>query len=223
MAEHEDETRPTIEIGANLARSEDGSLYDPDTGEVIDEVIDEIIDEKPGLDGGDRDFHIESPEAADWVLKLIATDEARLAEIETRRAALLANLDSMEVGPRNRLSWLHHRFDAELIAQAERDIAEAGGKCKTAKYPHGQVSLRKTAGKASIVDMHRAVRFVEEWAPDHIKKTVGIEAVKLAIRHEAEAIEPGDETDTRRFFKSAEPSERWSIETGIGLKRGEDK
>ena len=194
-----------------FSRAENGFIY------IYDLQTGEILDESDCGESAERPFLIESPEAADWVLNLMAAEEGKLAEIEVRRAALVANLESMTVGPRNRLAWLHRRFDGDLIAQAQRDLATQGGKCKTAKYPHGQVALRKTAGKASITDMPAAVRYVEEWAPDHVKKLVGIEAVKLAIRTEADFIDDDAEerTDTAPFFRNAEPAEKWSIETGV--------
>ena len=129
---------------------------------------------------------------------------------------MAANLDSMAVEPRNRLAWLHRRFDGELIAQATRDLEAAGGRSRTAKYPHGKVALRKTPGSAEITDRHLAVEYVAEWCPDLVRRSVGIEGVQAAILTEMNSIEDPDlMTDTARFFRQAEPSERWSIDTGI--------
>jgi hypothetical protein len=189
----------------------DGFIYDAETGEVL------------GHTGAvpDDGFAIMSPEGADWVLSKMAIQESELARVESLRAALLANLDSMLVEPRNRLAWLHRRFDGELIAQAARDLEAQGGRSRTAKYPHGKVSLRKTPGSAEITDRHLAVEFVAEWAPDHVKRSVGIEGVRAAILAEIDAVDdPGDRTDTARFFRSAGPSERWTIDTGLRAEKG---
>lgn len=210
--DHDNGQAPTAPIATEERRTEidsDGYIYDLETGEVL------------GHSGevADDGFRILSAEGADWVLEKMALQEAELARVESLRAALIANLDSMLVEPRNRLAWLHRRFDGELIAQAQRDLEAKGGRSKTAKYPHGKVALRKTPGSAEITDRDLAVEFVAEWAPDHVKRSVGIEGVRAAILAEADALEGvtdvSDLTDTRRFFRSAEPGERWSIDTGL--------
>jgi phage host-nuclease inhibitor protein Gam len=189
----------------------EGYVFDADTGEVLGHDTDLV----------DDGFRVTSPEGADWVLEKLAYEEAQLARIEMLRAAQMAHLDSMMVEPRNRLAWLHRRFDGELVAQAQRDLEAQGGRSRTAKYPHGKVSLRKSPGSAEILDNHAAVSFVAEWAPDHVRMSVGVEAVRAAILAEADAIEEAEgRTDTARLFRHAEPSERWTIDTGIGTKGG---
>lgn len=190
----------TIEVDA------EGYRYVVETGEVIGHV-----------DEAEERFRIVTPEGVDWVLSKMTGQEAELRKIEIIRAAQLANLDSMAVEPRNKLAWLRRRFEAEMIAQAERDLAEQGGRSKTAKYPHGQVARRKTAGSAAITDPRAALEYAAEWAPDQIKRSVGIEGVKAAIEAEARQVEDVElRTDTAQFFRAAEPSEKWTIETGIG-------
>lgn len=192
-----------LAVTRETALSEDGFVYDVETGEVVGLAAES--------ESG-KFFQIETPEHADWVLGLLMVEEAAIAAIEARRAAINANLDSMLVRPRGRLDFLHFRFDVQLTSQARRDIEAAGGKTKTAKYPHGRISFRAAPAKAEITDAGGALSFVMDWAPDLVKMSVGPTDVLKAIEARRDA---GFEDDSIPFARIIGPRDVPSVKTGI--------
>jgi hypothetical protein len=187
----------------------DGYIVDQ-AGEVLglaDTVTGEVMER----------FEIASEGAADWVLKLFMEEEARLEAIAAKRAAILANLDGQEVGPRNRLRYLGYRFHNDLAEWARKELAAKGGKGgrgKTVKLDHGSIAFRKSDGSCEITSHDAALSFVSEWAPSQVKRSVGIMAVKAAIVEAEDQL--GEAPDVSEFFRSAEPRESVVIKTGVG-------
>ena len=203
-------TEKPPESARETAVDEEGYVYDVATGEVLDIVG------APETGRPAEVFEVRSREAVEWVLKKRIEAEAEMRAIESRRAAINANLDAQLVGPRNRLKFLALRFDAELIAQARAELAAAGGKGKTAKYDHGQISFRATPGRSEVTDQAGAVAFVEAWEPDRIviKKSVDVKAVQAAIAEAARAT--GEDPEVASFYATTGPRESANIKTGVG-------
>ncbi|WP_435005132.1 hypothetical protein P12x_003025 [Tundrisphaera lichenicola] len=193
---------PPDEQARRIEIDPEGYRYDADTGEVLGHQ-----DEAP--------FTICTAEGVDWVLGLMMTEQLRIRAIEARRAAMNANLDAMLVDPTNRLRWIDYRFRAEIEAQARKDIEQAGGRSRTAKYPHGKVAFRMSAGSSQVTDPGQALEFVKDVAPEQLDyKTPTIAAINAAV--EAYAQQMGEEPDVTPFFRKAEPRETCQIETGLG-------
>lgn len=183
----------------------DGFEYDVETGEVLGHV-----DTDPA-------FRIESREHAEWALGRKADIESRLLAIRARKTALLANLVAQEKGQERRLAWWDFRFRSDLVALARQSL---GGKKKSVQFDHGAVSFRSSSGTNEIIDMGAAVRFVEDFAPDEVKKTVTATTVLKAAKAQRESYE--DESHKvavdiclRTFLVSSGPKENVTVSTGV--------
>jgi hypothetical protein len=206
-----------------LVTDHDGWIYDPDSGEVYgitNPETDAVIwlrEAGPEIAQVEETrFEIRAEDAADWVLSLILAEEAALSGIAARRAAILANLEGMEVQHQNRIRSIEWRFKNDLEAFARKRIEETHGKSKTLKLPHGKLSFRSSKGTSDITDRAKALAFVEEWAPEKVTKSANVGAVQAAI--DRALADMGEEPDFGEFFKQAQPRESFTITTGIGGK-----
>ena len=169
----------------------DGWLYDADTGEVLG---------RPDVLAG---FAVDCAQAADAALEIRACIEARLAALRMRKAALVANIESMEAEQRRRLAWWDWRFGAGLVEFARSLL----GRGKTAKFVHGSVSFRATKGANRIIDMESAVAWMRDVDPERVRvvESVLVSDV-LATRRKG---------DLLPWLESTGPGESVTISTGI--------
>ncbi|MEK9735789.1 MAG: hypothetical protein VW239_00535 [Candidatus Nanopelagicales bacterium] len=169
----------------------DGWLYDVDSGEVLG--IPDLPDE----------FAVDCVQAADAALEIRARLEARLAALRMRKAALIANIESLEADQRRRLAWWDWRFGHGLVEFARSML----GRGKTAKFVHGSVSFRATKGTNRIIDMESAVAWMRDVDPERVRvvESVLVSDV-LATRREG---------DVLPWLESTGPGESVTISTGI--------
>ena len=172
-----------IDTPSRIAFEEDGTAYDPDTGEVIapdDPRVLATLDARPP-------FTIETRDEAELALQRRLRIEGAIAALEMERRTLVANIEKEINLHRRRLAWWESRCRAALVEFARSML----GKGRTAQFHHGRVAFRTAKGKSHIVDMEAAVTFVRDWAPSEIKEEVGFKAIEKAIKVAEEA--SGDE------------------------------
>ncbi len=203
------EATPPEEEGARvLDTTGDGYLFDVESGEVVG------FDPQLAMPEGAKPerFEVRSPEAADWVLSLRGDLESQIFGIEERLRSITRHLGAQVAQRRAKLRFLSYRFDAELEAQARRELE--GSRLKTVTYAHGKVAFRSSKGSTEITDAGEATKFALEWKPEAVKYSVNVTGLQQAIDAYREAND--EEPDTSRFAKFQGPSEKVSITTGIG-------
>lgn len=188
------------------ARSEDGYVYDVETGEVLDW--------EPAESPAGEPFAVRDASGADWVLELIGRAEAQVLAVEAEERSILANLGRRKGWHLAVIRFLRWRFGRQLEDQARRDLEAAGNRRKTMVYPHGEVTFRRTAGSVAITDPGAATRFALEWKPEAVKYSVGATGLKEAI--EAYRAANGEEPEVEGFCLIKGPAESVTIKTGIG-------
>lgn len=193
--------------GRDVEESADGYLIDVATEKVLGLVGQDLEGRGPDP------FTIRDADGADWVLDKMAQVDAEKLALEARKREVVANFDRMIARLDERRRWLSFRFDAELAAQALRDLV--GSKKKSVIYPHGKVAFITRPGPVEITDMKAAVEFVLGWVYDAVKQTVGVTGLKEAIAASCEH-NGGEVPDVSAFATFHGPSERVHITTGIG-------
>lgn len=169
----------------------DGFRIDTITGEVIGHVQDDH-----------ERFIADTPEKVEWVLEKISAVECEIAALEARRKALNDNLDQMIRRANRRYEWLQMRFNPDLRAFLERQIA--GQKQKFWQSPFGRLCLRTTKGSVKVTDPNAAL----EWAQQHCREAIQIKRSVLVSK-----ITDRENLPTSAFEVSG-PEERMYIDTG---------
>lgn len=198
------ELLPAAPEPPQTACTEDGYVYDINTGEVLGHYE---VEER---------FEVRDVDAANWVLEQRSQIEGRLAGLVARKQAVLEQLNALIGVERRKLSWWEMRFGPSLTAFARQVLGD--GKSRTWRCVWGSVAFRKTKGTTSIIDNEQALGFVELWAPQLVKivRSVNVTAVKGAL-DVARAQCPDDEIDTPFVVTSGE-TESVTISTGIEVK-----
>lgn len=188
----------------------DGWLTDAETGAVVGRI-----------DLPDR-FQVDSPQTAEWALRLRGEIEGRIVDIDARLEALRANLLALRGEQVWRLNWWEWRFRSQLADFARRMLA--GGKRRTWTCAWGRVSFRKSKGQTEILDMDAAVAWMERWDPSRVRveRSVSKKDV-LEVAAQAPAL-PGEEYVPPKWLRIEGEGERVTIDTGIriGNRKGND-
>lgn len=181
----------------------DGWQYDLETGEILGRIE------------GDAHWNIDSAEAVDRALGLLAATEAEIVAIDARLKAITCNLRALRAEKERRLNWWDWRFHSQVVAFARSSLT---GKSKTARFAHGTVSFRATKGTTTVIDDAAALEFVDTWSPESVtvKRYVSLAAVRAAIEAARSTI--GDEP--LPFLVVGEPGENVSIKTGVATEGG---
>lgn len=187
-----------VEPVSEVATSDGRTLLITDHGEVVD-----VIEPKG------QSFAVTDRDTAEWVLEKMADDDAELAAIEARKAALVANLDAQATRiRRSRESW-ERRYGAQ-IEQVARDSLR--GKERTAVFDNGKVAFRKTQPRIVVGDHTAAARWLSE--QDHLTD-LHDEAVTYTPRVKTTPLK-GHENELPPDLFTCEPAgESVSISTGI--------
>jgi hypothetical protein len=182
----------------------DGFLVNEETGEIL------------GLAEQDHGWQVDSPDKADWVLSLMAQEEAQLEALEMRKQALLHNLERMAKEHERRLDYLRYRFGGGLQSVARAELE--GGKSRTLRLPHGSLAFRKVAGSSAIKDMDAAVAWAAANAPSLVRTTTKTDVLAGEAAKMLDAIY-GENNPARAYpawMERTDPRETFTIKTGIG-------
>jgi len=133
---------------------ENGLLIVLETGEIIGTVH-------------PHEFHVDSLEAAEWVLERVAGREGNILALKARKQAVVANFDAMIADEERKLAGLHWRFDGELFAWAGSVIE--GQKVRSLKTAFGVIGFRATKGTHKILDQIAAVAWAKRVEPSIVK------------------------------------------------------
>lgn len=176
----------------NTTITEDGYVYDIETGEVLDIVAEEH-------------FRPTDRKGVEWVLEKMSVHDAEALAIQARIDALVENLRVQKNKHIKRREFLEYKYGADLQQFARETLEAAGGKSKTATFDHGKVSFRSSKGTRRIADMDAAVN----WAIEH-----GLESAVKVVRSVNVSDLPND-ADAEPFIEASGPKETASISTGI--------
>jgi hypothetical protein len=198
---------PAKAVAPDMIEEPDGWLTDAGTGAIVGRI-----------DLPDR-FQVDSPQTAEWALRLRGEIEGRIVDIDARLEALRANLLALRAEQVRRLAWWDWRFGSQVADFARRALA--GGKKRTWTCAWGRVSFRRTPGNTKILDgcMHEAVAFVRAWEPGRVRvvETVGVKDVEAVM--EAIRVATEEEPEKPGWLKHSGESEAVTIDTGIHLKK----
>jgi hypothetical protein len=152
----------------------DGYIVDAATGEVLGLLEDDT-------------FMVTSPDAADWVLKKIAGEEAAIVALDVQEQAILTNIARLRKQFQARVKFLHWKFDAQLEALARDQLAVKKGRpSKTYTLPHGSIVFRNVPESYAVEDMESAVEFVEAIEPELVTIKIEKRVTSAQARHAAE-------------------------------------
>lgn len=190
-----------------IAYLDDGTPYDPETGEILERTEETSAAIVP--------FKIDTDDGADWALEKRASVEGEILALESERDRINRNIDRLVLMRRRRLDWWNFRFENELVSYARRKLATIKG--KTVLFIHGKVSFRSSKGSRSIIDQSAADAFVQRWAPSRIKVKVlpvNLTDIEAAAKAANEATE-SNEYDRLPFVVGTGPQEKATIDTGL--------
>lgn len=178
-----------------LVLSEDGFLYDAETGEVHSYAR------------KDPDWQPETADQVDYCLELMQAEDANVMAYDERIRLVTRNLQKMRNHHVQRRAWLERRFAAAIIKFAHDQLEAKNWKDKTYQFAFGKVAFRKGSASVEITDMGAAVEWAEEHAPTlvRIKKDV----LKSEL---AKCDLPEDCT----FFERRRGEDSVTIDTGVG-------
>lgn len=195
---------------------EDGTPFNPETGEIYDPTDQAVIDYTLAHNDADtiKAFRVDSVESAEWALQKRGDVEAEIVALEAQREAITRNINNLINQRRRRLAWWDWRFLDDLVTFARSQLK----KTKTAQFVHGKVSFRSSKGSRAILFDDQALAFVRRWAPDKIKvvESVNLTAIDAAIKAANEATESTD-YDAPPFVASTGPKETVTVETGLPI------
>lgn len=114
-------------------------------------------------------FEVNSREAAEWVLDKMADADAAAIAIKARKAAFLENIDKQMNAVVNRHRYLVGRFQPDLQAWAERELAIT--KRKSITLDNGTLKFSACGGGIKVLDEEAALEWARDFAATAIKKT----------------------------------------------------
>lgn len=139
-------------------------------------------------------FRVHDRQTANWVVRKVV--EARSygeqidqwAEAERRRA-------------RREGAFFLRRFEAELRAWLDSELANQGGKSKSINLPAGRVGIRRLSAKIEVLDQAAVLAWAQHHCPEAIKRVESIRKTPLNEHFQATGEVPDgttvrDEQDT---------------------------
>lgn len=178
---------------------EDGVIYDAD-GEIHG-----YYDRPENVKADGEPWFPTDADGVDFVLSLLANDEAELLALERREQAVLENIRSMKRKIEQRRDGRERWYRGAIEEVAREYLRVTGGKSKTLTVPHGKVSFRMGRESVDLVDEEAAIAWAKANKPElvHVKESV--------LKTELEPHVPED----CPFLKRNEPVERMTIATGV--------
>ena len=179
------------------------------TTEIVgDYVVDTATGEVLGL-AGFWQRELKTKEDAEEVLAARFRTEARLAGVKTAQdleiAGIKENYRREITDLENRVTWLT-AFDPALEAIAIAEGIKARDKDRFLQLPHGRLFFTKSQGGAiTVKDDKAAIAWAEKNCPAAVKVEKSILKTPLKGR-----------TDLPDAFEVSSPSDKCTVETGIG-------
>lgn len=169
-------------------------LVDPQTGEVVGHA-----EAKP-------EFHVVNDDTADWVCSLLSEADADMLALQAQADAIAKRMNQRIQRVQRRRDWVLMRFGQEL----ERYVAErlAKGKTRTLTLPHASLSLRRTGGSITVIDIDAALAWARDMAPDAIRESTKYSIDKKVLRGREDLL-------PRTVFTVSAPADAFGIDTGI--------
>lgn len=188
-AKEEPEQRPVENV--------DGYLVDED-GEIVGHA--QHADE----------WHIATQDDAEWAMSLMLDEEATIAGLERKYAAILQHAKDQQAQHERRRRWLELRFGQELQAFARANLPRKG---KTWTCPYGTVAFRTVAEKIDVKDEAAAIAWVKSVGLASAVKTIErlvISACKDLMLGTWDTIQPDP-----KAFERVRAHESVTIKTGV--------
>lgn len=159
-------------------------------------------------------FVADTPDKAEWVLEQIAKAEAQAQAARARLDALSRNLKRMEAQEQRKADFFRTRYGYDLEQLARRELKATKSRSKTYQLAWGSISFRNSAGTNTIVDIDKALEWMEEHAPSLIiiKRSITTTNARAAIEA---AKQQGAITSDPNWLASTGPREIVKIETNI--------
>jgi hypothetical protein len=218
-------------IQAEIAVDEDGCLYYPESGELLDvgllerhlsadfqkpitpAEVKERVDE---ISAGIEPFLCENREEAEEALARLARIEDRLRAINARKNAIIDNFDRQIREEQRRIAWWEYRFRPMLVKFAKGQLK---GKARTANFDMGRVKFLTVRGRPQIVTGHEdaAVAWCRKWNPGVVKtkSETWVTATDAAKVLEQVKRETEDPSYTVPFLAFSQDHESITISTGV--------
>lgn len=175
----------------------DGLLYDSDTGECLGAV--------------DRQFVVDTPEKAEWLMEKLQTLDIEIAAYDARLKALSENIGVMKADKERRKAGLLYRFGADLEKIAQDNMPK--GK-KTWACAYGTVGFRSTNAKVDIRDKSLALSWAKVHAPESVKVEESVLKSMIPADKVANFIDNPTYADTEGFTV-VPAGESSTIKTGV--------
>lgn len=171
----------------------------------IDTATGEVLHvDRPG-------FHVDSVPALEWLMERLSEQDAQIAALNARKAAVCENLDIQIKQIENKRKGLLYKYENELVEVARQNLPE--GK-RTFICPFGQVKFTKVAARLKVADPEKALHLAKTLGWENaIKRTEEFQISKLDAEQKqfAEANIEGMEG-----FEMTPATESFKVETGIG-------
>ena len=136
-------------------------------------------------EGERQEFHIDSAERADWLLKKLAAIESERALIRAQAAQMIGQLDADEKG-------LRDRFEAELREWGRAELLRRGGRRKSLPLFHGTLTYRSVPPSLRVDDVAAALNRAVEMGAVKVD-AAGYRAAALAALKDSGELFPGVE------------------------------
>lgn len=170
-------------------------------------------------------FRVVDEDGVEWFLRKKMDDQAEIAAIEMKRAAMNAHYDRLKRIPESRIEHRDYRYGGQVEAFVKARLQ--GCDRRTLDLEYGQVTIRKTRAKHEIVPkgMGDAVAWVKSRAPERVKvrteETVGIKDVLDEL--DLDASVTGRAPQRPWWFHVTPEAEKVTPLTSLDLARAKDK
>jgi len=183
-----------VEITEAIAETivEDGYVVNVETGEVVSGPEPE-------------EYVCDTLEKADWVLSVMAEEQASVLAVDARLAALSAHLEKQKKKHEARVKYLQWKFGPSIAHLAKETLAASKG--KTVTLDHGEVKLRTSKGTNTIINMDAALEWAQANVPDIIKTVRSVNVSDILLWHD---------DSSPCFVESTGPVQKVTIYTGVG-------
>jgi phage host-nuclease inhibitor protein Gam len=113
-------------------------------------------------------FHIDSDQAAEWLLRRLANIAAEQARVQVQAAAIVAQLET----DANRL---RHLFEGELQEYCRQKLAAQGSRRRSCTFLQGTVSFRTVPPSVKVADPAAALIYARTAAPALVRSVVTLD------------------------------------------------
>ena len=158
----------------------------------------ETMTAAPEVNEPKPEFHIDSEEAANWLLRRLATIESEKQRVTMQAAQIVKQLEADAEG-------LRYIYEAELIEWTRQELAKKGNRRKSLALLQGTAQFRTVPAGVKISDANAALAYAVSSLPEAVgtRPTLDMEKYRKAAQNALQNGEllPGiEQTPEREAF-----------------------